>query len=421
MTDDGDGDIHDYDAKLYVGGLEVASAGERVPPELLAVFTDQMHRTRAAAGAAHPPQIEPDGIVYQFASPGPVIADRLDVLGFTPLRVLQTIGRALDEAQDLADLVHQYMPDEAMPAHEAERSLLTGLTAAEWIAQLGAHITGSAPESHRPGGAGWLMALIKDVDRRTALRAALLACPQGEVCLDVTHLQAMGALATVGKLCSSGLSELRAAASAHAPIVVLAEGKTDIEFLEPALQLLYPHLVDLIRFMDFGQRPQGSAGTLVATVKAFTAAGVANRVVALFDNDTAAADALRPWDRSRLPASIRVYQYPPLDLAADYPTLGPPPASSRAANADVNGLAGSIELYLGRDVLTSAAGRLRPVHWRSYIEGMRQYQGEVVEKDAIHDAYRAKVRAARADPSRIADQDWSGIQAILDLVIRAFS
>lgn len=422
MTDDDDGDIHDYDAKLYVGGLEVASVGERVPPELLAVFTDEMHRTRTATGAAHPPKIEPGGIVYEFASPGPVIADRLNVLGLTPIRVLQTIDRALDEARDLADLVHQYMPDEAMPAHDAEQSLLTGLTAAEWIAQLGARITGSAPmESRRPGGANRLISLIKDVDRRTALRAALLARPQDEVRLDVTHLWTMGALETVDKLCSSGLSEMRAAASAYAPIVVLAEGKTDIEFLEPALQLLYPHLVDLIRFMDFGQRPQGSASTLVATVKAFAAAGVANRVVALFDNDTAAADALRSWDRSGLPAGIRVCQYPPLDLAADYPTLGPPPAPSRAANADVNGLAGSIELYLGRDVLTSAAGRLRPVHWRAYIEGMRQYQGEVVEKDAIHHAYRAKVRAAMADRSRIAGQDWSGIQAILDLVIRTFS
>jgi len=427
MTDDDDDDIHgddihDYDAKLYVGGLEVASVGDRVSPELLAVFTDDMHRTRTATEAAHPPRIEPGDTVYEFASAGPVIADRLNILGFTPIHVLQTIDRTLDEARNLADLVHQYMPDEAMPAHDAERSLLAGLTAAQWIAELGAYIPRTAPmESHRPGGADRLMSLIKDVDRRTALRAALLACPQDEVRLDVTHLWTMGALETVDQVCSRGFAEMRAAASAHAPIVVLAEGKTDIEFLEPALQLLYPHLVDLIRFMDFGQRPQGSASALVTTVKAFAAAGVANRVVALFDNDTAAADTLRSWDRSSLPASIRVCQYPPLDLAADYPTLGPPPALSRTANADVNGLAASIELYLGRDVLTSAAGRLRPVHWRAYIEGMRQYQGEVVEKDAIHHAYRAKVRAANADRSRIADQDWSGIQAILDLVIRTFS
>lgn len=250
-------DIRDYDAKLHVGGLEVASVAERVPPELLAVFTDEMHQTRTATEAAHPPKIEPGGIVYEFASAGPVIADRLDVLGFTPSRVLQTIDDALDEVRDLADRVAQYsMPDETMPAHDAKRSLLTGLTATGWIAELGVRIAGSASrESHGPGDADLLMSLIHDVDRRTALRAALLASPQGEVRLDVTHLVAMGALETVDRLCSTGLSEMRAVASAHTPIVVLAEGKTDIEFLEAALRLLYPHLVDLIRFMDFGQRP----------------------------------------------------------------------------------------------------------------------------------------------------------------------
>jgi len=264
------------------------------------------------------------------------------------------------------------------------------------------------------------MSLIKDADRRIALRAALLARPDDEVRLDITYLVAMGALETTDALCSSGLKAMRAAASAHAPIVVLTEGKSDIEFLEPALRLLYPHLVDLIRFMDFGQRPSGGAGALVNTLKSFAAAGIANRVVALFDNDTAAADALRPLDRSRLPANVRVCQYPPLDLAVDYPTLGPPPAHTQVANADINGLAGSIELYLGRDVLIGPAGKLRPVHWNTYIQSMQQYQGEIVDKNAIHDAYRAKVRAADADRSEVAQQDWSGVRAILDLVLHAF-
>jgi hypothetical protein len=100
MVEDAD-DVHDYDAKLYVGGFEVASLGERVPPELLAVFTDDMYRTRTATEAAHPPRIEPGDIVYEFASAGPVIADRLNILGFTPDHVLPAIDDALHEARDL--------------------------------------------------------------------------------------------------------------------------------------------------------------------------------------------------------------------------------------------------------------------------------------------------------------------------------
>ena len=136
--DDDNGDTHDYDAKLYVGGLEVASVGDRVPAELLAVFTDEMYRTHTATEAAHPPRIEPGDILHELASPGLIIGDRLNILGFTPIHVLQTIDRMLDEARDLADLVHQFMRDEAMPVNDAARVRLAGLTAAEWIAELGA-------------------------------------------------------------------------------------------------------------------------------------------------------------------------------------------------------------------------------------------------------------------------------------------
>jgi hypothetical protein len=192
----------------------------------------------------------------------------------------------------------------------------------------------------------------------------------------------MGALESISDLCSNGLAAMRTAASDNAPIVVLAEGRTDIEFLESALRLLYPHLIDLIRFMDFGQRPQGSAGTLANTAKAFAAAGVANRVVALFDND-----------RQRTPKS------------QTQTSTASPARSSCILDATFSLVAG---------------GDLRPVQWSSYISGMRQYQGEIVDKYSVHDAYRAKIGAASADPSLIARQDWSGIRAILDLVIHAF-
>ena len=409
----------DYEAKLYAGDIEIASIGGQIPPELLSVFKDEMFRTSATA--VHPPNTMLDGSASEFAAPGPVVADRLDILGFTPARVRQALDDVLDEERKMADLVDQYLPDESRAAHDIERSHLAGYAANDWIAELRATTgRGAAQSRPKPGSAGWLLSLIKDVDRRVALRAALLARPADEVRLDVTWHYEGGAIETIDGLCSSALAAMRARASALTPIVVLAEGKTDVEFLGSGLRLLYPHLVDLIHFMDFGQRPTGGAGPLVATVKSFAAAGIVNRIVALFDNDTAAADALRTWDRSGLPANFRVFQYPPLDLAADYPTLGPPPGDIRIANADVNGLAGSIELYLGRDVVTSDDGNLRPVHWHTYIQSVRKYQGEIADKIAIQDAYRAKVRDAQTDRSRMAQQDWSGVSAILGLVIHAF-
>jgi hypothetical protein len=47
-------------------------------------------------------------------------------------------------------------------------------------------------------------------------------------------------------------------------------------------------------------------------------------------------------------------QYPEIDIARDYPTLG----TNGLSHMDVNGLAGSIELYLGADVLRDSDGVL---------------------------------------------------------------
>jgi hypothetical protein len=75
------------------------------------------------------------------------------------------------------------------------------------------------------------MPLIQDADRRVALRAVLLACPDGEVRLDVTHLHAMGAIEDIDGLCSGGLGAMRTAASEHAPIIVLPKEKLTSSFL----------------------------------------------------------------------------------------------------------------------------------------------------------------------------------------------
>src|SRR2546430_706244 len=172
--DDDDVNLRDYDAKLYVGGLEIASIEEdHVPPELLSVFTDEMYHSRDC----------------EFAAPGPVIADRLDILGFTPVRVREALDGVLDEERRWTALARQFVTDESMAADDAEWSRLAGYTADDWIAGLRAPARGSAPAGRpEPGSTGWLMSLIKDADRRAVLRAALLACPDDEVRLDITYL-----------------------------------------------------------------------------------------------------------------------------------------------------------------------------------------------------------------------------------------
>jgi HEPN/Toprim N-terminal domain 1 len=415
--------------ELFVDGVTVGSMKNGVPAELGAVFSDSMLRRRKAKPQDYysDSNLSEDELVdvYELVAPSRTIADRLDLLGFDRTCALTHLNEALEDARALyASPLYQIRAKEVQAIARDELAHLDEYTAEDWIRDLRA--AAQHPDSgdpFAPGSRNWLFRYVEGLDERIVLRSTLLALPDAEVRLDITDLVGGGWLDQPEGLCSQGLAAMRADAAAHAPIIVLTEGRTDIEVLQPALDLLYPHLADLIRFMDYAERPEGGAGALVRMVRAFAAAGVANRIVALFDNDTAATDALRNLDIKELPARIRVLRYPQLELAADYPTLGPPTADAPAghlANADVNGLAGSIELYLGRDVLTDPDGALRPVQWRTYVAAAHQYQGEIVGKDAVHDAYRTKVTAARMDPGRISTQDWSGVRAILDLIRNAF-
>jgi len=131
---------------------------------------------------------------------------------------------------------------------------------------------------------------------------------------------------------------------------------------------------------------------------------------------------LRALDRASLPANIQVIQYPSIDHASRYPTLGAPTLESRAHSTDlanVNGLAGSIELYFGEDVLRQPDGSLRPVQWTSYVAGMKAYQGEVIEKGEIQKAFRAKIKTALANQAIVDTQDWRDIRKIVDCIRNA--
>jgi hypothetical protein len=53
-----------------------------------------------------------------------------------------------------------------------------------------------------------------------------------------------------GSVLSDAQRIVRANVSAHAPLIVLTEGTTDAEFRRMAFAVLYPHLTDLVRFLD---------------------------------------------------------------------------------------------------------------------------------------------------------------------------
>jgi len=200
-------------------------------------------------------------------------------------------------------------------------------------------------------------------------------------------------------------------------IVVLTEGSSDTWAIEGSLKVLYPHLADYYSFMDFHSvRAPGGAGVLVATIKAFVGAGIVNRIIALFDNDTAARSAVRGLRDVHLPSNVRVIHYPDLDAARDYPTLGP----QGITNMNVNGLAGSLELYFGRDILQQPDGVLTAVQWRGYDDAIGQYQGELMNKAELRARFDLTLRECLNTPSALSRYDWTGMKLIVDRLRAAF-
>ncbi len=167
---------------------------------------------------------------------------------------------------------------------------------------------------------------------------------------------------------------------AQSPIIILTEGKTDQRIISAAMRAFYPEFAEAYQFMEFDAfRVEGGASPLTKMVKAFAGIRIQSRMLAIFDNDAAGAEALSSLNAIKLPKNLRTMSLPDLNLARSYPTEGP----EGLRRMDVNGSACAIELYLGRDSLIDANGQLRTVRWTQYAERVQRYQGEVSGKAEV--------------------------------------
>lgn len=197
-------------------------------------------------------------------------------------------------------------------------------------------------------------------------------------------------------------------------IIVLTEGKTDTEFLKIGLNHFFPYLVKFYHFMDFeNSRYEANASRLVHTIKSFVGSGIKNQIIAIFDNDSAAKNEIKNLRNVQLPSNIKVLQYPEIEWAKKYPTIGP----SGIQEMDINGLAGSIELYLGKDCLKEN-GKFLPIQWMGYIDSINQYQGVIKGKDKIQRAFRKKAKIF--DKSDYDKEQWMELISIITLIRNAW-
>ena len=346
-------------------------------PEFAAIFRDD--------------ELRDEGNEYAYVLPAHQMRERLDVLGFSVKRARQEKERAQSEIEEEGEAVESFD---------------------EWLSELidGVQGDGPGPSTDVPEWLGWA------VDPRLVLRLVLEASPPNvDVALRLEDVVRRGFVRPKEDFCARAFEDQHGSESLTGPLIVMTEGSTDAEFLEQSLRVLDPHLTMYMRFLDYDFKPEGSTSALVRAVKAFAAAGVSNRVVALFDRDAAAAEALTTLPRS-LPTNFRIKQLPPLHLASDYPTVGP----AGNTQMDVNGLAVSTEMFFGEDVLRNEDGDLTPIQWTSYIHKVQAYQGEVMNKRELQKRFRERANATIARGQPAAGEDWSGMRAILDELKTAF-
>jgi len=198
--------------------------------------------------------------------------------------------------------------------------------------------------------------------------------------------------------------------------IILTEGKYDAEVISNSIKILYPYMAKFYSFINFSDyKVQGSTNFLTHYFKAFIASGIQNRVIALYDNDSAGLAELVDLEKMVLPDNFRAMHLPDLKLASDYPTLGP----NGKENMNINGRACSIEMFLGQDVL-SENGEFIPIQWKGFIEKTQTYQGEILHKGHIQEEFSKKV--AKVFHNDVIDESqWIEMRTLLTAIFGIFT
>lgn len=240
--------------------------------------------------------------------------------------------------------------------------------------------------------------------------------PNDELILDLTSLVYSGYYAEDESVCENAWQTQINATLEFQKIIILTEGTSDSQYLSRSLNVLYPEVARYFSFLDFDTlKPDGGSSALEKTVKSFAAAGVNNKLIALFDNDAAGMASVKRLGKKPLPANVRVLLLPELELGLKYPTLGP----QGETEENINGRACSIEMYFGTDVLRTENG-YTPISWRNLEPQINEYQGEIMYKDEVQKRFLKKLTLAEKKGLHLED-DWSGLRLIFEKVFCAAS
>jgi hypothetical protein len=343
--------------------------------------------------------------VYEYRSTASKVRRRLELIGFT-MEAYEATYRAMHREQlEISRSIEIDYPLRGLsPKRAAQLAVdIIEKRALPWRANSVENL--DARQRYMLTSDEYMLGLTVS-DARYAIRAMVeYLPPDAEIVFDLTDqvragYYGLGFAQTVGQ---PGVER----------IVVLTEGRTDTEVLSESMSLLYPELASYFQWPDLSIRLMGGTSGLTHTLRALLSVGVSRPIVALFDNDTEGHRALQSLRKDGLPNNVRAACYPHLRNASAWPCEFP----DGIRDADLNGRACSLELYLGSDVL-HGDGQRNLVQWVQ-DKGSGAWQGTIRDKDGLKEKFRDKLRRSQLAGQPIGD--WSGIQLLLSILLEPYS
>ncbi len=423
---------------LKIGTKSIYWSKNSVDSVMMSIFTaqDKAYKYKPTSQVYPDDYEDDDGTPYaicKYTSNVSIVKKRLDILGFG----LSECEKSLKEhIQGELEHYEEYIADhdkgdvlyDLYSDHKKALSVAnveSFVNAYKTLFEQTEHLEDAEEKFRKSGGlVGYISGNTDEYalgipigDLRFAFRV-LLECfdNQYSVELDVSDLIGGGWYEYDDDLVEISRQDLTENYHYDSKIIILTEGSSDKFILERSLAILYPEYFPYYTFMDFGiSNASGGASALVAVVKAFLGAGIQNRIIALFDNDTAARVAMKGLLNLQLPDNMRVMTYPKYDFLESFPTVGP----SGNHNLDVNELAGSIELYLCKQSL-EISNKISPVQWKGFDQSLSCYQGEVLNKSKIQKQFYEIVEIVENKPKLKDDYEWKGLELIFQDVFKVF-
>jgi len=410
--------------ELYMNQCEVFTSKSFVVPEVMTLFRerDKFVNTKSFEDDDAYEQIE---VGYKALAAN--IAQRLDIMGFSLKKVKEDFEsvrakKILELSEYIAEDPEDYWKEEL--ALYKDNNFESYLDAFKTITDSGTHPAYYLREN--PDSSKLIQSILSDYnedfywafpcsDTRCFFRALIeISPPDSYVRIDISALVSSGYYEVDKNVCDDALNVLTSSYPSNSKIIILTEGRTDKEVIEQSLKLLYPHLYEYYSFMDFSFLPPGGAGNLVNLLKSFSGAGITNKVLALFDNDTAAFSAVDSLRAMQLPDNIRILHYPDIEMAENYPSIGP----NGTYLQNINGSACSIELYFGEDVLKEN-GTFTPVQWKNLDNRINKYHGAIKNKDKLKEKFMQKLHRCQESHSVINPNEWKDIDLLLNCIFSA--